>query len=397
MSETLPVAEQRLLPQLMQLWRYAAFALVATSGFFYINIMSAIVDGLVVGLHFDNAQAGLVGAANIYGASAGAFLAVLIVRRVRWRPTLFALLIALLAIDLASTAIRMPLALAAVRAMHGLVGGMIVGVTYSVMARLPLPQRAFGMLLLIQFSLGGLGVMYLPGLVPVYGATILFLTLAAFTAVALLILLTLPDLPGQSDETGAAGARDPRPTVRPALFLLLAIFLFQAGNMGLSAFILRLGEHYGLAREFVSDTLGWATWIGAVGAVLVMLIDDRFGWLKPTALATIAALVGCALFLRSEQPASFFLGNALGATAWSFVIPYLFGFISRLDASGRLAALGGFVSKLGLASGPLAAGFLLRHDDRYATLTVLSLLVIAAAMAAAFIGIHRVQTASKLS
>lgn len=395
MSDSLSIAAERSLPNGASLWRYAAFAIVATAGFFYINIMSAIVDGLIVGLHFDNAQAGLVGSANIYGASAGSFLAVMIVRRVRWRSTLFWLLLALLAIDLVSTLIRTPPTLAAVRALHGLVGGMIVGVTYSAMARLPSPQRAFGMLLLVQFGLGGLGVMWLPQLVPLYGATILFLTLAALTLVALLILLTLSDLPDPRGEILAADARGNRPAWRPALFLLLAIFLFQAGNMGLSAFILRLGEHYGLARGFVSDTLGWATWIGAAGAVLVMLLDDRFGVRKPTLIAAFTALLGCALFFYSGQPLLFFLGNALGALAWSFVIPYLFGFISRLDASGRLAALGGFASKLGLASGPLAAGLLLRHDDRYATLIALSVLVIGLAMAAAFVGIHRAHMAGK--
>ncbi|MGB0132232.1 hypothetical protein, partial [Dokdonella sp.] len=51
------------------LWLYLLFALLATAGFFYINIMSAIVDGLVTGLGFSNTEAGMVGSANIYGAS----------------------------------------------------------------------------------------------------------------------------------------------------------------------------------------------------------------------------------------------------------------------------------------------------------------------------------------
>ena len=36
---------------------------------------------------------------------------------------------------------------------------------------------------------------------------------------------------------------------------------------------------------------------------------------------------------------------------------------AALDRSGQLAALAGFVSKLGLASGPLAAGFLVGEDN----------------------------------
>src|SRR3546814_1152829 len=153
------------------------------------SIMPAIVDGLVTGLGFSNPDAGMVGAANIYGASVGSFIAIFLVGRLRWKPTLAALFCVLIAIDLASLAIRDPMLLAAVRAVHGLVGGTAVGISYSVIARTHSPDRAFGMLLLVQFGLGGLGVMLLTGLVPVYGTQALFLSLAALTVVA---LATLP-------------------------------------------------------------------------------------------------------------------------------------------------------------------------------------------------------------
>src|SRR3546814_14067851 len=100
-DETAPAAQA---PD--RLWLYALLALVATAGFFYVNIMAAIVDGLITGLGFSNAQAGTVGAANIYGASVGSLLAVLLVRRLRWRPALFALLALLLLPDLRSEARR---------------------------------------------------------------------------------------------------------------------------------------------------------------------------------------------------------------------------------------------------------------------------------------------------
>mgnify|MGYP000863803656 FL=1 len=161
-----------------RLWLYALLSVVATAGFFYVNIMAAIVDGLITGLHFSNAEAGMVGSANIYGASVGALVAVFLVRRIAWRPALFSLLALLLGLDLLSTLIQTPQMLIAVRAVHGVIGGMAVGVSYSVIARTASPDRAFGMLLLVQFGLGGLGVMFLPGLVPDYGARILFLTLA---------------------------------------------------------------------------------------------------------------------------------------------------------------------------------------------------------------------------
>ena len=347
-----------------RLWLYALLALVATAGFFYVNIMAAIVDGLVTGLGFSNAQAGTIGAANIYGASVGSFAAVLLVRRIAWRPALFVLLSLLLLLDLGSTLVREPGLLTALRALHGFVGGMAVGVTYSVIARTRSPDRAFGMLLLVQFGLGGLGVMFLPTLVPDYGARILFLSLAALTACALAALAAIPRLEGaRATDATAATPRLATPARVTASLALLALFLFQGGNMALSAFIIRLGEHYALGRDFIGQALGWATWIGAAGAGLVIFMGTRFGRLRPLLVAMLLTLAGTAGFFWSGSQPVFFAANVGTAITWSFVVPYLFGMLSRLDASGRLATLGGFVSKLGLASGPMLAGQLLSNDD----------------------------------
>ena len=58
-------------------------AFLATAGFFYVNIMAALVAGLVDGLGFSEGDAGRVGSLNIYGAAFGALIAVGVVRRVR--------------------------------------------------------------------------------------------------------------------------------------------------------------------------------------------------------------------------------------------------------------------------------------------------------------------------
>jgi len=372
-----------------KLWLYALLALVATAGFFYVNIMSAIVDGLVTGLGFSNPQAGMVGAANIYGASIGSFIAVLLVRTLRWRPALAALLSLLLLLDLASMAVTGPTLLTAMRALHGLVGGMAVGVTYSVMARTHSPDRAFGMLLLVQFGLGGLGVMFLPTLVPDYGARILFLSLAALSACALAALALIPRLGETRQADTATTPRMSASARATTLLVLLGLFLFQGGNMALSAFIIRLGEHVALHRDFIGQALGWATWIGAAGAGLVIVMGARFGRLRPLLIALLLTLAGTAGFFWSEAGVVFFAANVGTAITWSFVVPYLFGMLSRLDGSGRLATLGGFVSKLGLASGPMLAGRLLADDD-------FNLLIAVAIVALALSGVAMLAAARRI-
>ena len=94
-------------------------AFLATAGLFYVNIMAALVDGLVTGLHFTNAEAGNVSSANVYGAASGALIAVFAVKYLRWRAAALALLIALIAIDLSSTQIHAAPLLTGVRFIHG--------------------------------------------------------------------------------------------------------------------------------------------------------------------------------------------------------------------------------------------------------------------------------------
>ncbi len=332
-------------------------AFLATAGLFYVNIMPALVDGLISGLGFSNREAGLVGSANVYGAAAGALLIVFIVRRVQWKPAAFALLLTLIGIDLVSMLLISPAALMGLRFLHGFIGGMLVGIGFSVIARTRDPDRTFGMLLLVQFGLGGLGVMYLPLLVPMFGTWVLFLALVAFSVATLVMLGFLADYPPRPKPVVTTA--DGRVELRPLILTLLALFLFQAANMGLYAYIIGLGRHFGLTMEFITPVLGIAAWTGIVGALLVIVLSVRFGRSVPLLCACALTVLGTWALLYSGLPWVFVVANCGVGITWAFVIPYLLGMCAEFDRAGQMAALGGFASKMGLASGPLGAALLL--------------------------------------
>jgi predicted MFS family arabinose efflux permease len=355
----------------------ALLAFLATAGLFYVNIMASLVDGLVTGLGFSNAEAGNVSSANVYGAASGALIAVFIVKRIEWRPIALALLVTLIAIDGGSTLIHAAPVLTAVRFVHGLAGGLLVGVSYSVMARLQNPDRAFGMLLAVQYGLGGLGNMWLPKLVPVFGAGVLFLSLAAFSAVALAMFAFIPDYARRDSQAAAtAMAAKGRAPVLLVIAALASMFLFQAGNMGLGAYIFGLARHSGLDSDFASDAVGYATWIGVLGAVLVVVMGTRIGRFWPLVIAFVITLAGNWAFHHSESGSVYAIANSVTSVTWAFVVPYLFGMCAQLDRNGQLTVLGGFCSKMGLASGPFIAGHLLANND-YSRLIDVTVVVLA--------------------
>jgi predicted MFS family arabinose efflux permease len=356
-------------------------AFLATAGLFYVNIMPAIVNGLIEALHFSNQQAGSVASANIYGAAFGALLIVPFVRRMQWQPAALGFLLALVCIDLASLAITHPTTLLTVRFLHGFVGGMLVGTGFSVMARTAQPDRSFGMLLVVQYGLGGLGVMLIPGLVPVFGTAILFLALVAFSLVTLGMLPFLPEYHVDEQESRARAAAHAGVRALPLALTLAALFLFQAANMGLYAYIIGLGEHYGLRLPFITGTLGVAAWLGLAGAGLVVVLSDRLGYLKSLAAGIALTVIGTAALYYSQVPWVWVAANCLVGITWAYTIAYLLGLMSRYDTTGQMAALGGFASKMGLASGPAVAALLLGQDD-YARIIGVAVIALLASLLA---------------
>ncbi|WP_196140215.1 MFS transporter [Aliikangiella sp. G2MR2-5] len=347
---------------------------LATAGLFYVNIMPALVDGLKLTLNFTNQQAGLIGSANVYGAAFGAFCIVFFVQKINWRASSYLLLLSLIAIDFLSFLVSEANILAAVRFIHGFVGGSLVGIGFALISKTPQADRTFGMLLLVQFGFGGLGMMYIPQLVESFGIMILYGSLVAFSLITLVMLPFIPDfsnLKSRSFESSCWKLL----TERTLILVLLSIFLFQAANMGLYAFIVGLGKNSGLSIAFISTSLGWAAWIGIVGSLLVIWLSTRFGVSVPLLIGIGLTALGTWALIFSANPTIWIMANLGVGITWAFVIPYLFAMCAQLDSNGQVAAMGGLASKLGLASGPVITGILL-GEGQYNRVILIAVVVL---------------------
>jgi hypothetical protein len=67
--------------------------------------------------------------------------------------------------------------------------------------------------------------------------------------------------------------------------------------------------------------------------------------------------------------------NVLWGICWAFVISYLLGMCSEFDTTGQMAAMGGFASKMGLASGPAVAALVV-GDNNYSLLINMSVVAL---------------------
>lgn len=354
-------------------------AFLASAGLYYVNIMPALVDGLKQGLGFSNKQAGLVGSFNVYGAASGAFLIAFLVRRINWRPTAHLFLLGLIGMDLFSMLIRNPYALMGARFLHGFIGGMLVGLSFSIIARTAAPDRTFGMLLVVQVLAGSFGIMSLPLLVPRFGTNVLFVSLILFSATTVLMLQFLPDYPVRAPVSRTQGTAANNLQWKSLLLALFSVFLFQAANMGLFAFIIGLGKRHGLELTFISETLGIANWFSMLGGALVIVLSTRFGIVKPILGGILLSLVGTWALNYSHVTWIWIVANVGTGITWNFVISHLLGMCARFDQTGQTAVWSGFASKMGLASGPMLASFIVGTGN-YTALITMALVLLAGAM-----------------
>lgn len=334
---------------------FAAFfySILATAGLFYVNLGGAFLSAFVDGLGVERDVAGFIVSANKYGAAFGALIATFIVKKIEWRSFVRILLFGLIAFDVISTQISNPQSLIILRFIHGSIGGLSVGIGLSLIARTANPDKVFGMLLAVQYSFGSLGIWIVPRLVDIFGYGAAFGALISFTLMTLLILPFIPNVNSIPQENESSNSFFKIPISFLLILTLCGLFLFQAANMGVADYAFELGKDIGLQNTEISNLLTIANIISISGGIMVYLIGIKYGRTIPLFIGISSAAIFTYLLHYSDNITMYFIANTITGVAWGFTIPYLLGLCATFDIYGQMAALAGFISKMGLATGPL--------------------------------------------
>ena len=365
------------------------YSILATAGLFYVNLGGAFLSAFVDGLGVERDTAGFIVSANKYGAAFGALIATFIVKNVEWRKAVRLLFIGLIVFDLISTQITSPNILILVRFIHGTIGGLSVGIGLSIIARTYNPDKIFGMLLAVQYSFGSIGILAVPRLVDAYGQGALFATLICFTLMTLIILPFIPDVDSNSETPKNKSNFYQIPLSGLLVLSLCCLFLFQAANMGVADYAFELGKDIGLDKNEISNLLTIANFISILGGVLVYIIGIKFGRTIPLCFGIFTAAVFTYLLHYSDNVNNYFIANTMTGIAWGFTIPYLLGLCATFDKFGQMAALAGFISKLGLASGPLIGALFIMTQGFSFIINLATIALIIALLFGAYVGMKK--------
>ena len=361
------------------------YSILATAGLFYVNLGGAFLSAFVDGLGVEQDIAGFIVSANKYGAAFGALIATFLVKRLDWRKTVRLLFLCLIVFDLISTQISNPQTLILLRFIHGSIGGLSVGFGLSIIARTYNPDKIFGMLLVVQYSFGSIGIFAVPRLVDAYGYGAVFGTLISFTLMTLIILPYIPNVKSPLDKNSTNNNLFKIPLNSMLILALCALFLFQASNMGVADYAFELGKDIGLENSNISNILTIANLISISGGLLVYVIGTKYGRTIPLIIGISTASIFTFLLHYSENVSIYFLANTITGIAWGFTIPYLLGLCATFDLHGQMAALAGFISKMGLASGPLVGSLFIMTKGFSFIINIATISLLIAMILSAFV------------
>ena len=262
------------------------------------------------------------------------------------------------------------------RLLAGIGEGTVLAVTFAAAARATVPERAFAISQITVTIIAMVSFIMVPRLSIFWeyraGIAVLLVSLLIFAPAMLVLPVRDADTP-PPDGTETKSSNFPYIVV--GSLVLLAYALTNIADMGIWAFSERTGTSLQISAHRIGEILAMATFFSLAGSFTAATIGIRFGRIAPMA----AGLTACFfVVLGVGAPANvliYTISVVLLPFAFLFSFPYFLGALAALDERGTWAALGGSASAVGIALGPLIAGYLVEKFS-YSIMTWLMCLTV---------------------
>lgn len=340
--------------------RLIAFMLAAsvasTIGGLPFNSLPVMLGSLADSFALPPATVGLIGSVCFAGYLVGTLGAPIWMNRLNWRVLTVASALGTAASFAASSVVRDVQGLYVVWAAIGFFASTMTCLGMRILSDLPNKVRAFGVRQGVELSITAAVLFALPPLVIAVwhypGAALALAAVVAALGVSALFVPAHPLVPPPA--VRATGG------LPPAAWITLAVFFaFLTGNIGLWAFLERIGASIKVAPGEMGLVFAVLKLLGGVAAFSVAAIGDRYGERLPSWGVLAGVIVGLALLASADG----FVAYAAGAWIWEFFFTcgcvVQTAAIARSDPSGRAIVLVPAAFALASMVGPGMAGQLM--------------------------------------
>jgi predicted MFS family arabinose efflux permease len=244
---------------------------------------------------------------------------------------------------------------AALHLLAGLGAGAGLSCVHGTIGRSKNPHRLFA---IVNIGVCVFGIIFfatVPHLLETIGVNIVFIILGSLmVAAALACALAFPpvnEVPKRATYSGPIASK-----LSARVFAFAGVAFMTAAQSAMFGFVQQVGMAHGFAASTIGLLLAGTAFLNLVAPVLAGILQHK---LPPTPVAmTGVFLHGCASLVICDTlgftPFAIAAGSLVFLTIFSHI--FMFGFISRIDRSGRMAALTPSMLMVGTAIGPFLAG-----------------------------------------
>lgn len=346
-------------------------SLASTIGGLPFNSLPVMLGSMADSFALDSKTVGLLGSACFAGYLAGTLGTPFWMNRINWRLlTIISAAGTAASFAFSATVVRLNV-LYVIWAMIGFFASTMTCLGMRILSDLPNKVRAFGIRQGVELFVTSAVLFILPPLListwKYPGAALGLTAVVAILGISALWVPTRPLL-DQSTEPSSKAALP-----AASWFALLIFFLFLIGNIGLWAFLERIGSSLKIAQAEMGLVFAVLKLLGCIAAFLVAIAGDRLGHRLPFLLVITG--IGLGLFLLAIGKT--FMPFALGAWIWEFSFTcgcvFQTATIARTDSNGRAIVLVPAVFAVSSMVGPGLAGYLL-SDGNFDALLGLALI-----------------------
>ncbi len=354
-------------------WRTISFAVfMALVGYSVMVTVPVLSTALVQSLSFSEEQVGRVWGNDMLGFSVGAIVAALSVARVNRRR----LVMGGIVFSMGANALCMFMvdyeSMMWLRFAAGIGSGIFTGTAVATLGGTTNPVRAFNILLL-GFSFSAAGELHL---FPQLSLNGIYWFLIGTAAVCGLFLRWLPSRPLSNEEKQVQHeledhSEDWRVPVILPIFCLTAVCFTYINIGGYFTYIELAALDAGIAPEFVTPLLTWASFFALVGCLLALLCT-RFGLFRPLFVALISMAVLVGMLSSGINNVNLTISVFSFLALWTFVDIFQSSMMGYMDRSGSLVALLPSVQGFGQFVGPNIAASIIGAGLGYGTMFLVS-------------------------
>ena len=336
----------------------------------------AMVGILVDQANFSESYAGWVMA---YGSAGSALTLIVIsgyIHRINLKKLSYVCLSIAVLIDIyCSLAVEPNFIFLASRFAIGVVATIANIAVYTSIASLKNYERGYGLFVMMQYSISGLGLYYLILYSESIGAMGLYQILALLNFLALLLVNQLPNLKNDQNADGNTKSEVTVLLSGVAFMAIIGFGLHEMSGVTQFTFIERIGVSISIDSQSLSNIMLIASLLGIPGSMVCIILGNKFGLLPPFLFGISCCLFGMSILLIEKTFITYALRMCLIGFGWSIALPYIQSHLASIDKKGSALAAGNSLATIGGAAGAALGASLIGLTSNYNMLLQVSILI----------------------